>query len=282
MSTPPHMPTYVALAHAFAAEGVDHHFALMGDGNMHWVTAMKDIDGMNTYHARHEHCACAMAMGYTSATGKVGVASVTCGPGFTQIMTALTSAARSQVPMVVFAGETPVGAKWYGQMLDQQPLAAACGAHYISAHSPQRMYQYVREAFHIARHERKPVVLGIPVRSAAAAAAEHRRVQAGRADHAGGRADSAEPRSGRRGRRQADQGEMPDHHRRPRRRLGRRPQGASRNWRKRAARCCRRRCSAAACTTTIRSRSASPAALPAPLRAKCSGRPISSSRSARA
>ncbi|WP_438590992.1 thiamine pyrophosphate-binding protein, partial [Klebsiella michiganensis] len=79
------VPTYVALANAFAAEGVDHHFALMGDGNMHWVTAMKDIEGMNTYHARHEHCACAMAMGYTSATGKVGVASVTCGPGFTQI-----------------------------------------------------------------------------------------------------------------------------------------------------------------------------------------------------
>ena len=164
MSTTPtsNMPTYVALANAFAAEGVDHHFTLMGDGNMHWVTAMKDIDGMNTYHARHEHCACAMAMGYTSATGKVGVASVTCGPGFTQIMTALTSAARSQVPMVVFAGETPVGAKWYGQMIEQQPLAVACGAHYISAHSPQRMYQYVREAFHIARHERKPVVLGIP------------------------------------------------------------------------------------------------------------------------
>jgi thiamine pyrophosphate-dependent acetolactate synthase large subunit-like protein len=156
------MPTYQALAHAFAAEGVDHHFALMGDGNMHWVTAMKDLEGMNTYHARHEHCACAMAMGYTSATGKVGVASVTCGPGFTQIMTALTSAARSNVPMVVFAGETPIGAKFYGQWIEQQPLAAACGAHYISAHSPARMYQYVREAFHIARHERKPVVIGIP------------------------------------------------------------------------------------------------------------------------
>src|SRR5215218_10306247 len=41
-STPSsNMPTYVALANAFAAEGVDHHFTLMGDGNMHWVTAMK-------------------------------------------------------------------------------------------------------------------------------------------------------------------------------------------------------------------------------------------------
>jgi acetolactate synthase I/II/III large subunit len=156
------MPIYQALAQAFQAEGVDTHFTLMGDGNMHWATAMKNLDGMSSYSARHEHCACAMAMGYTSATGKVGVASVTCGPGFTQIMTALTVASRGRIPLVVFAGEAPINAKWYNQALDQPPLAAACGAHYISAHSAQRMYQYVREAFYVARHERKPVILGVP------------------------------------------------------------------------------------------------------------------------
>jgi hypothetical protein len=47
----------------------------MGDGNMHCAAAMKSLDGMSTYAARHEHCACAMAMGYYSATGKTGVAS---------------------------------------------------------------------------------------------------------------------------------------------------------------------------------------------------------------
>jgi thiamine pyrophosphate-dependent acetolactate synthase large subunit-like protein len=156
------MPIYQALAHAFAAEGVDTQYTLMGDGNMHWATAMKNIDGMTTVMARHEHCACAMAMGYYSATGKVGVASVTCGPGFTQTMTALAVASRCNVPLVVFAGEVPINARWYGQTIEQPPLAHATGAHYISAHSPQRMYQYVREAFYVARHERKPAVLGVP------------------------------------------------------------------------------------------------------------------------
>ena len=156
------IPIYEALANAFAAEGVDTHFTLMGDGNMHWVAAMQKRDGMATFSARHEHCACAMAMGYHCATGKVGVASVTCGPGFTQIMTALTTASRGRIPLVVFAGEAPINAKWYNQALDQPPFAAACDVHYISAHSPQRMYQYVREAFYRARHERKPVVLGVP------------------------------------------------------------------------------------------------------------------------
>jgi acetolactate synthase-1/2/3 large subunit len=107
------MPIYEALAQAFAAEGVDTHFTLMGDGNMHWATAMKNLDGMATYAVRHEHCACAMAMGYHLATGKVDVASVTCGPGFTQIMTALSVASRGRIPLVVFAGEAPINAKWY-------------------------------------------------------------------------------------------------------------------------------------------------------------------------
>ncbi|MFL5103436.1 MAG: thiamine pyrophosphate-binding protein [Xanthobacteraceae bacterium] len=155
-------PIYEALAEAFAAEGVDTHFTLMGDGNMHWAAAMKNLDGMATFAVRHEHCACAMAMGYHLASGKVGVASVTCGPGFTQIATALTVASRGRIPLVVFAGEAPINARWYNQAFDQPPLAAATGAHYISAHSPQRMYQHVREAFYVARHERKPVVLGVP------------------------------------------------------------------------------------------------------------------------
>ncbi len=156
------IPIYEALAQAFVAEGVDTHFTLMGDGNMHWVAAMQKLPGVSTYSARHEHCAAAMAMGYHVATGKVGVASVTCGPGFTQIMTALTTAARGRIPLVVFAGEAPINAKWYNQALDQPPFAAACGAHYISAHSTRRMHQYVREAFYLARHERMPVVLGVP------------------------------------------------------------------------------------------------------------------------
>lgn len=156
------VPIYETLAQAFAAEGVDTHFTLMGDGNMHWVAAMQKLPGMSTFSARHEHCAAAMAMGYHLATGKVGVASVTCGPGFTQIMTALTTAARARIPLVVFAGEAPMHAKWYNQALDQPPFAAACGAHYISAHSARRMHQCVREAFYLARHEHRPVVLGVP------------------------------------------------------------------------------------------------------------------------
>jgi acetolactate synthase I/II/III large subunit len=153
---------YHALAEAFAAEGVDTQFALMGDGNMHWSTALAELPGVATVHVRHEHCAVAAATAYHLATGRIAAASVTCGPGLTQIMTALPAAVRAKIPLVVFSGETPINAKFYNQAIDQAPFVAATGAHYIAAHSVPRMLDYVREAFYIARHERRPVVLGVP------------------------------------------------------------------------------------------------------------------------
>ena len=95
---------YEALADAFLAEGVDTQFVLMGDGNMHWSTAFAKLPGVHTVHVRHEHVTVAAATAYNVATGKLAVASVTCGPGVTQLMTALPAAVRARLPMVVFAG----------------------------------------------------------------------------------------------------------------------------------------------------------------------------------
>ena len=151
------------LAEAFKAEGVDTMFALMGDANMYWAAKMADVYGVRVIHARHEHCACAMADGYARATGKVGVATTTCGPGFTQIMTALTIAARGNVPMVVFAGDSPIGAAWYLQQIDMAPLTLATGAHFVAVKSIDRLLDNVREAFQVAQVERRPVVLSVPM-----------------------------------------------------------------------------------------------------------------------
>jgi acetolactate synthase-1/2/3 large subunit len=151
------------LAQAFAAEGVEVLFTLMGDANMYWSAAMADNHGIRLIHARHEHCAVAMADAYARASGKVGVGSVTCGPGYTQIMTALVMAARGNAPVVVFAGDAPLGASWYLQQIDQAPLALATGAHFVPVRTIDRALDCVREAFYVARAERKPVVLSVPL-----------------------------------------------------------------------------------------------------------------------
>jgi acetolactate synthase-1/2/3 large subunit len=152
---------YDVLAAAFAAEGVDTHFTLMGDGNMHWAIALAERHNVRTIHARHEHCACEMASAYAHVTGRVGVASVTHGPGVTQIMTALTTAARGELPLIVFAGEAPTTAAWTIQQIDQAPLVRACGAEYIQIQSVNHAFDRVREAFCIAQFERRPVVIGV-------------------------------------------------------------------------------------------------------------------------
>jgi thiamine pyrophosphate-dependent acetolactate synthase large subunit-like protein len=151
------------LAQAFAAEGVDTLFTLMGDANMYWSASMADNQKVRLIHARHEHCCVAMADAYARATGKVGVGSVTCGPGYTQIMTALAMAARGNAPVVVFAGDAPIGASWYIQSIDQAPLALATGAHFVPIRTIDRALDCVREAFYVARAERKPVVLSVPL-----------------------------------------------------------------------------------------------------------------------
>ncbi len=157
------LKTQDMLARAFEAEGVDTLFTLMGDANMYWSTAMAERPGMRVIHARHESCAVSMAEGYARVTGKVGVASTTCGPGFTQIMTSLTMAARANIPLVVFAGDSPIAAAWYLQQLDMAPLALATGSAYVPVRHVDRLLDNVREAFQIATTERRPVVLSVPM-----------------------------------------------------------------------------------------------------------------------
>lgn len=154
---------YQALAKAFAAEGVDTAFILMGDGNMYWATSLAREHGVRLVHARHEHSAVAMADGYARKTGRVGVASTTCGPGFTQIMTALTVAVRRGTPLVIFVGDTPLGDAYHVQQINQRPLAEATGARFIPIHSADRILDDVRAAFYTAQFERCPVVVSVPM-----------------------------------------------------------------------------------------------------------------------
>jgi thiamine pyrophosphate-dependent acetolactate synthase large subunit-like protein len=149
------------LAQAFTQEGVRDCFALLGDANMNWAARLAQL-GCRMVYVRHEHCALAAAMAYARKRGDVAVATVTCGPGVTQVITALPAAVRAHLPIVVFAGEAPLKSGWYNQEIDQAPLITATGAAYHRLHMPERMPVAVRDAFLQARRERRPVVLGVP------------------------------------------------------------------------------------------------------------------------
>jgi thiamine pyrophosphate-dependent acetolactate synthase large subunit-like protein len=161
MTTETKLHVYDVLAKSFMQESVTTCFTLMGDANMNWASKLAS-QGCRMIYVRHEHCAAAAAMAYARKTGDVGVATVTCGPGVTQLITALPAAVRAHLPMVVFAGESPIKMGWYNQMLNQGPIIEATGAAYHPLHLPERMPVAIRDAFLQARRERRPVVLGIP------------------------------------------------------------------------------------------------------------------------
>ena len=152
---------YEILADVVRREGVETCFALLGDANMNWATTLGTL-GTRMIYVRHEHNAVSAAMAHARATGRSACATVTCGPGVSQIVTALPAAVRAGIPVVVFAGESPLGTAWYNQELDQGPLVAATGAAYIRAHHIPRMAEQVRDAFVQAAEERRPVVVGVP------------------------------------------------------------------------------------------------------------------------
>lgn len=152
---------YDILAETLAQEQPGTCFALLGDANMNLATRLKGA-GCDMVYVRHEHCAVAAAMAHARKTGCVGLATVTCGPGLTQVMTALPAAVRAGIPLVLVAGEAPLKSAWYNQAIDQAPFVIATGARYHALHHPDRMAEALRDAFVEARMDRVPVVVGIP------------------------------------------------------------------------------------------------------------------------
>jgi len=153
--------TYQALARAFIRENVETCFALLGDANMHWAGALSEL-GTRFVYTRHEHAAVAGAAAYARASSKVGCATVTCGPGLTQIMTILPIVVRARLPLIIFVGEAPVRKEWYNQGIDHAPFVEACGAEYVALHQPDTMLEGIHHAFTKAKRDSVPIVIGVP------------------------------------------------------------------------------------------------------------------------
>ncbi|HKH22154.1 MAG TPA: thiamine pyrophosphate-binding protein, partial [Solirubrobacterales bacterium] len=93
-----------ALMEALKAEGVRHIFGIPGGANLPIYDAVHDAD-ITHIQARHEQGAGHMAEGYAKASGKVGVAFATSGPGATNLVTPIADAIMDSVPTVFVTGQ---------------------------------------------------------------------------------------------------------------------------------------------------------------------------------
>jgi acetolactate synthase I/II/III large subunit len=157
------MKVYQRLAHAFKAEGVTHMFGIMGDGNMYWMHELDKLGGVHMLEVRHEGAGLGMADGWARVTRTPGIATTTCGPGVSQLATALITASRASSPIVAFCGEYPNNDDEYNQRLDQAAFAAGCETGFIRITSPDVADDSVRKAFYTAKLASRPIMLSAPM-----------------------------------------------------------------------------------------------------------------------
>ena len=153
-----------ALFKALEGEGVETIFGIPGGAILPAYDPLVD-SSIRHVLCRHEQGAGHAAEGYAWATGKVGVAMATSGPGGCNLVTPLADAKMDSVPMVAITGQvpTPVVGNDAFQEADITGITMAVTKHNFLVTDPGEVAEAIREAFHIARTGRPgPVLVDIP------------------------------------------------------------------------------------------------------------------------
>lgn len=146
-------------------EGVDVMFGYPGGAILPTYDAMTRYPQIRHVLVRHEQGASHMADGYARATGKVGVAIATSGPGATNLVTGIATAMMDSSPIVCITGQVPRGAIGSDafQECDITGISLPVTKHNYLVSDVRELAYIVREAFHIARTGRPgPVLIDIP------------------------------------------------------------------------------------------------------------------------
>ncbi len=150
---------------ALIAEGVKTVFGYPGGAIMNVYDEIYKQNGFEHILNRHEQASVHAADGYARATGEVGVAMVTSGPGFTNAVTGLATAYMDSIPLVVISGQVPlslIGTDGF-QEIDAVGISRPCTKHNYLVRELKELPRILKEAFHIARTGRPgPVLVDIP------------------------------------------------------------------------------------------------------------------------
>ena len=145
--------------------GVEYLFGYPGGAVIDIYDALQHSEKIKHILSRHEQGACHMADGYARATGKVGCALVTSGPGATNAVTAIATAYADSIPMVVLTGQVAtslIGTDAF-QEVDTVGITRPIVKHSFLCKTPQDIPKFVRQAFYIASTGKPgPVVVDIP------------------------------------------------------------------------------------------------------------------------
>ncbi|WP_439685528.1 biosynthetic-type acetolactate synthase large subunit [Cupriavidus oxalaticus] len=150
---------------ALLAEGVTSVWGYPGGAVLPIYDAIAAQDGLRHLLVRHEQAALHAADGYARATGEVGVALVTSGPGVTNAVTGIATAYFDSIPLVVLSGNVPtamIGEDAF-QECDAVGITRPIVKHNFLVRDVAQLPVTLKKAFHLARTGRPgPVLVDIP------------------------------------------------------------------------------------------------------------------------
>ncbi|MFY9248111.1 MAG: acetolactate synthase 3 catalytic subunit [Burkholderiaceae bacterium] len=153
------------LVKALQAEGVKQVWGYPGGAVLYIYDALYKQDTIQHVLVRHEQAAVHAADGFARATGEVGVALVTSGPGVTNAVTGIATAYMDSIPMVIVTGQVPTAAIGLDafQECDTVGITRPIVKHNFLVKNAEDLALTMKKAFHIARSGRPgPVVVDIP------------------------------------------------------------------------------------------------------------------------
>ncbi|MEH0165179.1 acetolactate synthase 3 catalytic subunit [Roseateles microcysteis] len=153
------------LVRCLQAEGVQYLWGYPGGAVLYIYDALYKQDTIQHVLVRHEQAAVHAADGYARATGDVGVALVTSGPGVTNAITGIATAYMDSIPMVIITGQVPTPAIGLDafQECDTVGITRPIVKHNFLVKDVRDLAVTLKKAFHIARTGRPgPVVVDIP------------------------------------------------------------------------------------------------------------------------
>ena len=150
---------------ALIAEDVEVIFGYPGGAIMNVYDEIYKQNSFQHIMTRHEQAAVHAAEGYSKASGKVGVAMITSGPGFTNAITGIADAYMDSIPLVVISGQVPmslIGTDAF-QEIDAVGISRPCTKHNYLVTDASDLGRVLKEAFYLAQSGRPgPVHIDIP------------------------------------------------------------------------------------------------------------------------
>ncbi len=150
---------------ALRRENTEVVFGYPGGAIMNVYDEIYKQDHFQHILTKHEQAAVHAADAYARSSGKVGVAIVTSGPGFTNAVTGLATAYTDSIPMVVISGQVPtavIGTDAF-QEIDAVGISRPCTKHNFLVNDVKDLTRVLKIAFHIAKTGRPgPVHIDLP------------------------------------------------------------------------------------------------------------------------